>query len=156
MEEEPSAGAERPERREPEEPDLPPELGPPAVPSDIPPLPAELASGEAEVRRMVDAGAASPEELRALAQRLREQREREESAWRREVRPALIESKKKVRFSLAERRERDRDQSSVAAAAVVVVVVLGLLLVAAQTSVLVLLLPVAGVLVYAYLQGREP
>jgi hypothetical protein len=156
MEEDPSAGAERPELREPEEPGLPPVLGPPAPPLDIPALPAELAEGEAEVRRMVDAGAASPEELRALAQRLREQREREESAWRREVRPALIESKKKVRFSGSERRDRDRDQSSVAAAAVVVVVVLVLLLIASQTSVLVLLLPLTGVLVYAYLHGREP
>lgn len=49
-----------------------------------------LAAEAAEVRRLIEAGASSPEELRALAARLRELREREEARWRSEVRPALV------------------------------------------------------------------
>src|SRR5688500_4716000 len=94
MEEETPVDPEGTERREPA--------------PDIPPLPPEIASGQEEVRRLVDAGAASPEELRALAARLREQREREESAWRREVRPALIQARK-ARVRLPDLRPGERN-----------------------------------------------
>ncbi len=147
MEDEPSDGTEGTERPEPA--------------PGVPPLPADLASGEAEVRRLVEAGAASPEELRALAQRLREQREREHAAWSREVKPALIQSKK-ARPSLFDRRERvrdserERDSSVVLAASLVIAGVFLLLMIAAQTSFLVLVIPAVAVLVYAYWQGRAP
>jgi Flp pilus assembly protein TadB len=122
---------------------------------NLPPLPAELSTREEELRRMVDAGAATPEELRALAARLEEQRTLEHSAWRREVRPALMEAKKR-RFTLGDLRSRgDDSRHGMAMAIAVCFAVLVLLFVASATSFLVLLLPVLGVLVYAYLQGRE-
>ena len=105
---------------------------------------------------MVDAGAASPEELRALAARLREQREREELAWRREVRPALIQAKK-ARLRMPDLRPRDRDgEGSLAMAAAVIGAAIALLVIATVTSFWVLLLGVVAVLVLAYQQGREP
>jgi Flp pilus assembly protein TadB len=119
----------------------------------IPPLPEDLAEGEAEVRRLVDAGASSPEELRALAERLREQRAAEEEAWRREVRPALMQSKK-ARGAFVGARSSERETRSIGPAVMVLVGIVLLLLIAAQTTALVLLLPVVGVLVYAYQQGR--
>jgi hypothetical protein len=134
----------------------PPEPGP-----VIPPLPPELTTHEQEVRRMVDAGAGSPEELRALAAKLEEQRNLEHSAWRREVRPALMESKKR-RYSLQELRAsrrgdgaEDDGSHAVVMAIAVSVAVLVLLFVASETSFLLLVLPVLGVLAYAYVQGRE-
>ena len=119
-------------------------------------MPDDLVEGEAEVRRLVDAGAGSPEEIRALAERLRAQRAREEEAWRREVRPALIMSKKARPFAGRRPREERDGRSTIGPALAALAAIVVLVLVAAQTSVLVLLLPVLGVLVYAYRQGREP
>ena len=146
MEDEPSTGTEGTE--------------PPKSAPGIPSLPEELADGEAEVRRLVDAGAGSPEELRALAARLREQRAREEEAWRRDVRPALMRSKK-ARHALAGVPSAERERRTVGGIPVgSVLLALGaivvLLLIASVTTPLVLVLPVVGVLVYAYQQGREP
>jgi hypothetical protein len=42
-----------------------------------------------ELRQQVRAGAATPEELRALSERLRAHRERELEVWRRSVKPSL-------------------------------------------------------------------
>jgi Flp pilus assembly protein TadB len=124
--------------------------------SAIPPLPPEVASGQEEVRRLVDAGAASPEELRALAARLREQREQEESAWRREVRPALIQAKK-ARVRLPDIRSGEGSaEGNLAVGLAVACAVIVLLFIATVTSFWVLLLAVAGVLAFAYRQGREP
>lgn len=145
MEDEPSSGAEGTE--------------PPKSAPGIPPLPEDLAQGEEEVRRLVDAGAGTPEELRALAARLREQRAREEEAWRREVRPALMQSKKARRLAGSSSGEPDGgagSQSHLVPALSVLSVIVVLLLVASATSPLVLVIPVVGVLVYAYQQGREP
>jgi len=123
-------------------------------PGEIPPLPPELAAGQQEVRRLVDAGASSSEELRALAAKLREQRALEESAWKREVRPALIESKK-MRYSVGELRPGPVEgRGSVGLALGLFAGVVLLLLIATQTSVLWLLVPVAGFLVYAWHEGR--
>ena len=125
----------------------------------IPPLPAELASTEEEVRALVEAGAATPEELRALAAKLQEKRAYEESLWRSEVKPALIKSKKR-RLQLGDLHDEVVDpeiakRSNAAGLAVLLLVaVLLLLLIATQTSFLWLFLPVAGVLVYAWVQGR--
>jgi hypothetical protein len=148
MEDEPSTGTEGTE--------------PPKSAPGIPALPDELAHGEAEVRRLVDAGAGSPEELRALAARLREQRAREEEAWRRDVRPALMRSKKaRGAFADAPPAEPEPARRTVGGvhlgpALLVLGAIVVLLLIASATTPLVLVIPVAGVLVYAYHQGREP
>lgn len=141
MEEEPSTHAEGTE--------------PPKPAPDIPSLPPEVASEQEEVRRLVDAGAASPEELRALAARLRDRREREELAWRREVRPALMQAKNRMRLPDLRVGVREGEGSAGAAAAVVFAVIV-LLFIATMTTFWVLLLPVVAVLVFAYQQGREP
>ena len=132
---------------------------PPASADGIPALPPELSTKEQELRRLVDAGAASPEELRALAAKLEEKRSYEESLWQREVRPALMQAKKR-RFSLVDlRREPTRRRSqqqprswrpccsprSWCCC-----------FIATQTSFLWLLVAVVGVLVYAWVQGRHP
>ncbi|MGV3759916.1 MAG: hypothetical protein ACO1PW_10315, partial [Actinomycetota bacterium] len=78
MEEGPSGGQDQPS-------------APRAVPTEggADGAPDPLAAEAAELRQMIDAGASSPEELRALAARLREHRQREEARWRAEVRPQL-------------------------------------------------------------------
>jgi len=125
-------------------------------PGEVPPLPPELVERQQEVRRLVDAGASSPEELRALAAKLQEQRLLEESAWKREVRPVLIESKK-VRVSLGDLRPRLRASgANIGLTITIFASVILLLLFAAQTSIVWLLLPVAALLVYAWQQGRAP
>lgn len=120
-----------------------------------------IADQEAEeLKRMIDAGASSPEELRALAERIRQHKEMEESRWREEVRPGLMEAKKRraklsdIRSGETEKPERDNRMIGLGIA--IVVGVLILLAVASQSSFLLILLPVLAVLVYAYLQGRQP
>jgi len=110
-----------------------------------------------ELRRLIDAGASSPEELRALAARIREHRALEESRWRAEVRPALLKSKKRrflVRDLVDEPKEAHGANSLVLGLALLGGVLV-LLLVAAQSSVLWILVPVIAVLVYAYRQGSQ-
>jgi hypothetical protein len=127
-----------------------------AAPAPLPSLPPEVTDGDDEVRRLVEAGASTPEELRELAARIRAQREREDELWREEVRPALKEAKKRP-FQLGDLVERDDDGGPnvylyglgmVAAAAFLV-------LAATQSSILWVLLPLVGVLVYAFVQGRK-
>jgi len=140
VEEEPPTGAEGTEGPEPDD--------------GIPPLPPELSTKEQELRRLVEAGAGTPEELRALAAKLEEKRSYEESLWRRDVRPALIKAKKR-RFSLVDLRDEvTESRGSLGLAIVLMVGVLVLLLIATQTSFIWLLIPVVGVLVYAWTQGR--
>jgi hypothetical protein len=105
---------------------------------------------------MVDAGASSPEELRDLAAKLKEQRSYERALWQQEVRPALMEAKKK-RFSLVDlRRETSEDEShGWGLAAVLALGVLVLIFVAANTSFVVLLIVPIAVLVYAWVHGRQ-
>ena len=129
----------------------------PAPVPEIPTLPPEVESGADELRQLIDAGASSPEELRALAARIREQKALEESLWRSEVRPTLLKSKKR-RLSigdLVDRPEEPRSGTSLGMAAVLAGVALVLLLIATQTSFLLILLPVLGVVVYAFVQGRQ-
>lgn len=84
MQEGPSGGQDQPGAPEP----IPSEAAGPGADTD--PLAAEAA----ELRRLVEAGASSPEELRALAARLREHRQREEARWRAEVKPKLVKQGK--------------------------------------------------------------
>jgi hypothetical protein len=127
--------------------------GPPLV-GGIPPLPPELSAREQELRALVDAGAGSPEELRALAAKLKEQRTYEETLWQREVKPALIKSKKK-RMSLVDLRREgvEGDRHTLALGLGLLVGVLVLFVIATLTSFLVLLVGAAGVLLYAWYHG---
>lgn len=120
-----------------------------------------LAAEAAEIRRMIDAGASSPEELRELAQRLREHREREEALWRAEVRPILKkEGKGRLRgFAPKEPGPVGADDgprgagllwAGLALLAMVVVVML-----AANTTIWVLVVPIVGLLVWAWKQGQS-
>lgn len=119
-----------------------------------------LAMEAEEIRRLVEAGADSPEALRELAARLREHRAREEAMWRAEVKPALVkEGKGRLRGYTPRPPPLDEgpdgSRSSAAwlwslLAALVVVVAL-----AATTTIWVVVLPVVGILVWAWKQGRD-
>jgi hypothetical protein len=126
-------------------------------PTGIPPLPPEVSAKEQEVRRLVDAGASSPEELRALAAKLQERRTYEDQVWRREVRPALMQSKKRGSKlgTPAPRPGHDASRAMLAIGALLLGGTLVLILIASQTSVLWLFVPVVGVLVYAWVHGRR-
>jgi hypothetical protein len=118
-----------------------------------------LAMEEEEIRRLIEAGADSPEALRELAARLREHRAREEALWRAEVKPALVkEGKGRLRGYSQHTPPVDEGEGSGSSsawlwfllAALVVVVVL-----AASTTVWIVVLPVLGLLVWAWKQGRD-
>lgn len=122
---------------------------------------AALAMEAEEIRRLVEAGAGTPDAIRQLAARLREHREREEALWRAQVKPALVkEGKGRLR-----RQSRPATASSNPAAAdatsnamVLGLLILGLVVVvviAASTTVWVLVVPVVGLLVWAWQQGRS-
>jgi Flp pilus assembly protein TadB len=157
MDEQPSEDREQREAAE--------EAGPPGIPGlpddDAPrdPLARELAREEAEIRRLIEAGADSPEALRELAARLREHRAREEALWRAAVKPALVkEGKGRLRGYTQHTPPVEEGEGSGSSsawlwfllAALVVVVVL-----AASTTVWIVILPVLGLLVWAWKQGRD-
>jgi hypothetical protein len=127
-----------------------------ATPTDLPSLPPEVSVGDEEVRRLIDAGASTPEELRDLAARIRAQREREDVLWREEVRPALKKAKKR-RFQIGDLVERDEAGGPNLYLWGVGVVAVGAVLVLAATrsSILWVLVPLVVVLVYAYREGRQ-
>ena len=133
---------------------------PPGLPSPDPdPLREALAEVPDEVRRLVDAGASSPEDLRVLAAAIREQREREATVWAKEVKPGLVKARK-ASFNLSNLRsgaiESDGSQRRfLLVAGGVALVALALLLVA-QLSLLVLVIPVVALLGYAWWLGMHP
>jgi len=124
------------------------------VPRPAEPVADPGASDADDVRRMIEAGAASPEELRALAARLRERRALEDERWRTEVKPALLKSKK-AKVSLGDVRKEPDGRGSLGIGLALLGGVLVLLLAATQGSFLWVLLPAAGVLAYAWWQGRQ-
>jgi Flp pilus assembly protein TadB len=136
--------------------------GAPGLPDDdspSDPRARSLAMEEEEIRRLIEAGADSPEALRELAARLREHRAREEALWRAEVKPALVkEGKGRLRGYSQHTPPVDEGEGSGSSsawlwfllAALVVVVVL-----AASTTVWIVVLPVLGLLVWAWKQGRD-
>jgi hypothetical protein len=123
----------------------------------LPTLPPEISSGDEELRRLIEAGASTPEELRDLAARIREHREREDAVWREEMRPALKKAKK-APFRLADLVERP-EEPAVANGLFFALVLAGLavilVLAATRTSIIWVLIPVVGVFGYAYAVGRH-
>jgi hypothetical protein len=123
----------------------------------IPNLPPELSTKEQELRALIDAGASSPEELRELAAKLKEQRSYERSVWQQEVRPALMQAKKR-RFNLLDLRNDTTEEergNHLALGALLAVAMLVLIVLAANTSFIILLIAPVAVLVYAWMHGRE-
>jgi len=159
MDERPPGGPElpgpadgRPSGADGEPPALPPEDD-----ADRDPVAEALAEEAAEIRRLVEAGAGSPEAIRELAERLREHRQREEALWRAEVRPALV---KQGRGRLRGHGQpapdaRDERTSNLLWLGLALLGLVLVVVVAANTSVWVLLLPVLALLVWAWNQGRD-
>lgn len=119
---------------------------------------AQALAGEArEIRRLVEAGARSPEELRELAARLREHREREDALWRAEVKPGLVkENRGRLRAPKTAAPAKSETPSSNAAMvggallALVLVVVI-----AANTSPWLLVVPPVVLVAWAWHHGRR-
>ena len=132
-----------------------------AEPAPLTPEALALAEEAAEIRRLVEEGAGTPEAIRALAARLREHRAREEELWRTAVKPALVkEGKGRLRGHAKPptlepaSTPRARSQQSLWMGAALLGLVL-VAIVAANTSVWVLLLPVLALLAWAWQQGRD-
>lgn len=155
MEEEPSDERERPGYPG-DEPKFDPGFASPQRATDPPEVRA-LADEADEIRRMVDEGAGSPEAIRDLAARLREHRAREEALWRSEVKPALVkENKGRLRgHARPLRPANEKPKANLAVLAVMLVGVLLVVLIAASTSAWVLVLAVAGLIGYAWYEGRK-
>jgi hypothetical protein len=137
--------------RLPDEPE--PEEAPATMP--LPSLPPEVADGDDELRQLIEAGASTPEELRDLAARIREHRDREDQLWRNEVRPALKKAKK-GQFKLGDLVDRteEREGPNGFLLAFGAAVCVGILVLAAtQSTILWVLVPVVAVLIYAYRHG---
>lgn len=116
-----------------------------------------LAMEAEEIRRLVEAGAGSPDAVRELAVRLREHRAREEALWRAEVKPTLVrEGKGRLRGH--GRPAPVKQQASPANSLWLGLVLLALVLVvvvAANTTVWLLILPVVALIGWAWHQGRD-
>ena len=123
----------------------------------LPELPAEITSGDEELRRLIAAGASTPEELRDLADRIREHRTREDAVWKEEVRPALQKAKKgRVRLGdLVERNDEPSIPNGLFYWLGLAGLILVLVLAAAQSSIIWVLLPLVVVLGYAFWVGRR-
>ncbi|MFZ6004187.1 MAG: hypothetical protein ACOYXM_09670 [Actinomycetota bacterium] len=116
-----------------------------------------LAEEADEIRRLVEAGAGSPEALRQLAARLREHRAREEALWRAQVKPALVKEGK-GRLRGHGKPLPSAQETSSSNAMVLGLVLLGLVLVvviAANTTVWLLVLPLLALIGWAWYQGRD-
>lgn len=137
------------------------DYGQPASPPASPPEGGDahaLATEAEEIRRLVDAGADSPEALRDLAARLREHRQREDSIWRAEVKPGLVkENKGRLRGHRTAPHVGPVDPkvSHAATYGVLLVALLVIVGIAANTTVWVLLIPLLALLGLAWKQGRE-
>jgi hypothetical protein len=144
----------QPKLPEPEDDDLQ-SVDPAVVP--LPTLPPEISSADEELRRRIEAGAKTPEELRALAAMIRQHREREDVVWREEMRPALKKAKKApFRFAdLVERPEEPRVTNGLFYALVVAGVAMVLVLAATRSSIIWVLIPLVAVLGYAFVVGRR-
>lgn len=118
-----------------------------------------LADEQDEVQRRIDAGASSPEDLRALAALMREKRKREASVWASEVRPGLKKARK-ARLRLGDLRDEGEDHDPSQRTFLLIVGAVALvalaLLFAMDLSFKVLLVPVLAFLGYAWWLGTHP
>lgn len=120
-----------------------------------------LAEEAAEIRRMVEEGAGSPEAIRELAARLREHRAREEELWRTAVKPVLVQQGKgRLRGHRKPPPAEPVPPAHEAASQWAwlgggLLAVVAIVLLAASTSVWVLVLPVLALLAWAWHQGRD-
>lgn len=117
-----------------------------------------LAEEADEIRRLVDAGAGSPEALRDLAARLREHRAREEALWRTEVKPALVkENKGRLRGhrTTPAPPRPERPSSNLGALGLLLLLLVLAVVIAANTSVWVLVVPVLALVAWAWREGRD-
>lgn len=156
MEEQPSGEGELPEApREAEGEEI--STGSLIDESGVGPEALALALEAEEIRRLVAAGAGSPEALRELAARLREHRAREEALWRAEIKPALVKENK-GRLRGHGKPAPTKQESSTQNAQMLGLVMLGLVLIvviAANTSVWLLVAPIVGLITWAWRQGRD-
>lgn len=116
-----------------------------------------LALEAAEIRRLVESGAKSPEAIRELAARLREHRAREEAIWRSEQRPALKREGKgrlrgHTRSAPADPAPSSSNARWLALALIGFVLVVVLL---ASATIWLLVLPVVALLAWAWHEGRS-
>jgi hypothetical protein len=121
---------------------------------------AALAAEAEEIRRLVDAGAGSPDELRALAERLRAHRAREEALWRAQVKPTLKAKRGAViggppSTPMVDPATSHSSRQSLTLGLGLLALVVLVVLLAASSSVLWVLLPVVGVLAAAWWQGKQ-
>lgn len=128
---------------------------------DEPALDDPLERDAQELRQMIDAGASTPEEIRALAERIRVHKALEESRWRSEVKPELLASKKwRYRRAAGESLDdldQDREaRRNLKVGATLLGAALLLVLLATQAGAAFVLVPLFGVLGYAWWQGRDP
>jgi uncharacterized protein YoaH (UPF0181 family) len=163
MEEHPSQAGEVPEPASGGDEGLAAAPAPEARPN---PAAEALAAEAEEIRRLIDAGAGTPEAIKELAARLRAHREREESLWRSEVRPGLVkEGKGRLRVrgtgpsnlvdpTPVSLEPRSAGSQSLWLGVGLLVLVLVVVL-AATVSVWLLVLPVVGLLAWAWYQGRD-
>ena len=118
-----------------------------------------LAAEAQEIRRLVEAGAGSPEELRALAERLRAHRAREDALWRAQVKPTLKVKRGSIPGAVSGPGVPAEPTSSPRQSLVLGLGLLGLVgfvvLLAASSSVVWVLLPVVVVLAAAWWQGKQ-
>jgi hypothetical protein len=128
-----------------------------ADPSSLPELPAEITSGDEELRRLIAAGASTPEQLRDLAERIREHRTREDAVWKEEVRPALKKARKApVRLGdIVDRSDEPSTPNGLFYGLGLLGLIVVLVLAATQSSIVWVLLPLVGVLGYAFWMGRR-
>lgn len=121
-----------------------------------------LEAEAAEIRKLIDAGASSPEELRELAARMRAHRQREEALWRVQVKPTLkpkrggIVGVGRTDVGSSTEPKRDAPQQSLLLGLGMLALVVLVVLLAASSSIVWVLLPVVVVLGAAWWQGRKP
>lgn len=118
-----------------------------------------VAEEQDEVQRRIEAGASSPEDLRALAALMRVKREREAAVWATEVKPGLKKAGKgRVRLGdlRDEREDQDSSQGTFLLMAGGAAMIALALLFAMDLSFAVLLVPVLAFLGYAWWLGTHP
>ena len=159
MDEQAAGDAEMPGSSGPADNDRPGSVPSPVHPALVGPEAEALAAEAEQIRRLVDAGAGSPEELRALAERLRAHRAREDALWRAQVKPTLKPKRGGLIGAGTPGRvvpdEPSSPRQSLALGLGLLGLVAAVVLLAASSTILWVLLPVVGVLAAAWWLGKQ-